>query len=117
MNTTGYDGHPYLSRDSCIDFKRELGFELGKCIRRKHRIVYQDHMNYVCNDIVSTFKVKILCFAERVRDMHDLAKYLPPPSTKGESAMSDNWIICNEDFTISDIRLAIKYGLPKSMRD
>ena len=36
---------------------------------------------------------------------------------KGESEMADNWKVCNGDFTISDIQLAIKDGIPKFMRD
>ena len=83
---------------------------------RKHRSVYQYHMQYFCNDIVKPFKVKIFRYSERVRDMHDLSKYLPPPFVKGESVMADNWSSCNEEFTISDIRLYINYRLPKSMR-
>ena len=74
-------------------------------------------MKYVRNDILKPLKVKIICYAERVREMHDLSNYLPPPTIKGESAMAANWNVCNEEFTISDIRLAIKDGLPKSMRD
>ena len=74
-------------------------------------------MNYVRNDIVKPFKVKILWNAERVREMHDLANYLPPPSMKGESEMAANWNVHNQEFTASDIRLAIKDGLPKSTRD
>ena len=31
--------------------------------------------------------------------------------------MAVNWNVRNEEFTISDIRLSIKCGLPKSMRD
>ena len=34
-DTTGYDGHPYLDKDRCVNFKRELWFELGRCIWRK----------------------------------------------------------------------------------
>ena len=30
--------------------------------------------------------------------------------------MADNWSICNEEFTTSDLQLAIKNRLPKSMR-
>ena len=74
-------------------------------------------MNYVCNDIVKPFKVKILRYADHVREMHDLEKYLPPPSIKVESAMAANWSVHNKQFTISDLQLAIKDGLPKSMRD
>ena len=56
----------------------------------KHRSVYQDHMKYVRNEIVKPFKVKILCYVERVREMHDIENYLTPPSMKGESAMASN---------------------------
>ena len=117
MDTTGYDRHDYLARDKCINFERELCFELCKCMRIKHQSVYQDHMKYVRNDIVKPFKVKIIRYAERVREMHDLEKYLPPPYMKGESATAANWNVHNEEFTISDLRLAIKGGLPKYMRD
>ena len=74
-------------------------------------------MKYVCNDILKPFKVKTIGYAERVREMHDLAKYLPPYSMKGESAMADNWNVRNKQFMISDLRLSIKYGISKSMRD
>ena len=57
---------------------------------RKHRSIYQDHIKYIWNDIVKPFKVKIIRYAERVNEMHDLAKYLLPPSMKGESAEAAN---------------------------
>ena len=95
-DTTEYDGNEYLARDKCIDFERELWLELGKCMWRKYQSVYQDHMKYVCNDIVKPFKFKILCYAKRVRDMHDLAQYLPPPSMKNESDEADNWDVRNQ---------------------
>ena len=84
---------------------------------RKHQSVYQDHMKYFRNDIVKPFKVKILCYTMRVRDMNELAKYLPPPLRKGESAMADNWEFRNEEVTAGDLRLAIRGGLHKSTRD
>ena len=84
---------------------------------RKHRSVYQDHINYVCNDIVKPFKFKILCYAERVREMHDLAKYLPPPSMKGESKMAAKWSVRNEQFTNSDLQRSIKDGVPPKIMD
>ena len=115
--TTGYDGHDYLARDKCVDFERELWFKLVKCMRRKHRSVYQDHMKYAHNDIVKPFKDKIICYAERVCEMHDLSNYLPPHLIKGGSVMADNCNFHNEKFTASDIRLAIKDGHPKYMRD
>ena len=84
---------------------------------RKHRSVYQDHMKYIHNDIVKTFKEKILCYSERMREMHDLDKYLPASLMKGESAEAANWTVRNQEFTASESRIAIKYGLPSSMKD
>ena len=77
-DTTGYDRHTYLANDKCVEFERELWFELWKFMWRKHFSVYQDHMKYVRNDIVKHFKVKILRYAKRMHDMYDLEKYLPP---------------------------------------
>ena len=74
-------------------------------------------MNYVCNDNVKPFKIKIHRYAERVREIHDLEKYLPPISMKGDSEMAASWSICNKELTISDLQLVIKEELPKSMRD
>ena len=98
-DTTGYDRHDYLALGKCVDFERELWFELGECIWRKHRSVYQDHMKYVRKYIVELFKVKIIRYAERMREMYYLYKYLPPPSIKGKSAEADNWTIHNQEFT------------------
>ena len=78
-DTMGYGGHVYLARDTCVNFDREIWFELGICMWRKHWSVYQDHMKYICNDIVKPFRVKILRYTERVIEMHELAKYIPPP--------------------------------------
>ena len=116
-DTTRYDGHDYLARDKCVDSKRDLWLELEKCMWRKHRSVYQDHIYYVCKYSVKPFKVKILCYAERIRDMYDLDKYLPPPSMKGEIAKADNWTSRNQEFTADEVRLATKDGLLKYTQD
>ena len=79
---------------------------------RKHRSIYQDHMKYIRNDIVNTLKVKIICYSESVRDMHDLAKYLPPPSMKGEIYEAANYTVRNQEFTDSEVQLIIKDRLP-----
>ena len=73
-DTIRYDRHAYLAIDKCVDFERELWFDLRKCMWRKNRSVYQDHMTYVRNDIVKLLKVKILCYDERMQEMHELAK-------------------------------------------
>ena len=49
---------------------------------RKHRSNFQDNVKYTHNDIVKIFRVWIIQYAERVHEMHDLSKYLPPPSMK-----------------------------------
>ena len=76
----GYDGDAYLGLDKCADFEKNIWFELGKCMWRKHRSLYQDHLKYVCNNILKPFRVGIICYLERVMKMHDLETYLPPPS-------------------------------------
>ena len=53
-------------------------------------------MKYIRNDIINTLKVKIICYSESVCDMHDLAKYLLPPSMKGDSGESYNWNVHNQ---------------------
>ena len=82
---------------------------------RKHQSVYQDHMRYIRNDIVKPFKAKNIRYAKRVREMHDIYKYLPPPLIKGKSSEADNWTVRNQEFTFSEIWLAIKDRLPSSM--
>ena len=69
-------------------------------------------MNYIGNDIVKPFKVKIISYSERVREMHDLAKYTHPPLIKDERYKVDNWTVQNQESTASEIWLEIKDGLP-----
>ena len=66
-------------------------------------------MNYIHNDIVKPFKIKILRYAERMCEMNDLANYLPPPSMKGKSAEEANWNVRIQEFMVSGIQFAIKY--------
>ena len=75
----GYDGDAYLVLDKCVELKKDLWFELGKAMWRKHRSVYQDYLKYICNDIVKPLCVVILRYVERVHNMHDLVKRLTPP--------------------------------------
>ena len=90
---------------------------LGKEMWRKHRSVYQDHLKYICNDIVKPFCVRIINYSKRVQYMHDLAKHLPSPSMKGDIYEADNCKFHNEELSVDDIRVSIKYGIPSSMND
>ena len=51
---------------------------------RKHRSIFHDHVGYIHIYIVNPFKVVIIQYYERVCDIYDLAKYLPPFSMKGQ---------------------------------
>ena len=115
--TAGYDGHAYLGMDKWFNFEKDICFELGKWMCRKHWSVYQDHLEYICNGSVKPFRVGILCYFNWVREMHDLAKYLSPPSMRGVSYDADNWKVRDQGLTVSEIRVAIKDGLPLSMQD
>ena len=85
---------------------------------RKHWRIYQDHLKYIHNYIVKPFGVGILCYAERVWEMHDLAKHLPPPpSMKGDGYETYYWKVSNGELYIDDIIVPIKDGLPSSMHD
>ena len=53
-------------------------------------------MKYANNDIVKTFRLKIIRYAERIREMQDLEKYLHPTLMKGEIAMESNWNVRNK---------------------
>ena len=86
-------------------------------MRKKNLILFQDHVKYIHNDIVKHFRVRILRYAEHVQDMHNLAKYLPPPSMKDKSYKSANWDVRNKGLSENDIRIAIKDGLPSYMQD
>ena len=72
----------YLGPNRCSDFEKDIWFELGKSMWKRHHRIYQGHVKYIHNDIVKTFRVIILQYADRVCEMHYLAKYSPPPLTK-----------------------------------
>ena len=73
-----YDGDAYLVMEKYVNFDKDIWFELGKCMWRKHRSVFQDHLKYICNDIVKPFCVGIICCYEHVQEIHDPEKHLPP---------------------------------------
>ena len=52
---------------------------------RRHRSTLKDHVKQIQNDIVKNLIVDIIQYAESVSETHDLAKYLPPPSTTENS--------------------------------
>ena len=77
-------GDPISGSELSAYFEKEFWFNFGKSMGRKHWSIFQDHVKYIHNDIVKPFRLIILQYAERARDMHNLAKYTPPPSMKGD---------------------------------
>ena len=57
----------------------------------KHRSNFQDHVKNTQNDIVKPFRVRILQYVESARDMHNLAKCLPPHLMKGREYYKADW--------------------------
>ena len=96
-NADGLDnnGDAYLGLYKCTDFNKELWFELGKCMWRKHCSIFQDHLRYICNDIVKPSRVGVIRYFERVQDMNYLEKNLPTTSTKDESFGAASLDVCN----------------------
>ena len=50
---------------------------------RNQRSTFKDNVKYNKNETAKNFREGLLQYAKRVHDMHNLAKYPPPPSTKG----------------------------------
>ena len=63
------------------------------------------------------FRVVTFQYAERVCDLHYLAKYLSPPSTKGVSFESASWDVRDKEFSNKAIRVATKGRLSLSILD
>ena len=82
--------------DKGANFEKELWFDMGKCMWRKHHSVLQDHLKYIRNDIVKPSQVRIICYYERVKEIHNLEKYLPPPSKKGKIFEAASWKVYNK---------------------
>ena len=59
-----HDEDSYLELDKCVDSEKDICFEFGKCIWRKHRSVFQDHLKYIHNDIVNPFCVEFFLYSE-----------------------------------------------------
>ena len=65
-------GDMYLGAHRLLDFEKEIWFELGKIIWKKHRSVLQDHIKYIHNENLKPFRVFILQYAKSAHEMHDI---------------------------------------------
>ena len=84
---------------------------------RKHQSIFQDHLKYICNDIVKPFCVRIFHYAESVKEMHVLANHLYPLLMKSNVYEAANWKVRNKELSVHDIQVAIKDGIPSSIQE
>ena len=78
------DWGPISRVDWCGGFEKKLWFDLGKIMWKNCCSIFQDHVKYIHNYIVNTFRVVIIQYAEIIRDIRDLYIFLPPSSKKGD---------------------------------
>ena len=82
-NGLAYDRYTYLRLKKYVNSEKEIWFDFGKAMWRKHRRVFQEHLNYIQNYTVKPFCAGIIRYAKRVKDMHDLAKHSTPSFDEG----------------------------------
>ena len=70
---------------------------VGGVMWRKRRSAFQYHMKYIHTYTLKNFRVSILQYVERIREMHELGKYLPPPPKKGDMYSEANWRFRNHN--------------------
>ena len=74
----GEAGDEISSEDIFIDLNRSLWFVLGRSMWKKHCNFFEENLYYIMNDIQKPFNVVILEYDERMREMFEIAKLLPP---------------------------------------
>ena len=66
-------------------------------------------LDCIHNDIVNPYRVSILHYVKRVRNMHDIDNFLPLPSRKGDKFDQENWKVRNKEFSDDEICVATNY--------
>ena len=60
-------------------------------------VIYNEHVLYIHNDIVKPFSFGIIQYVGHIQDMHNLIKYLPPPSRKGGEFEQADWNVRDKE--------------------
>ena len=55
---TNSDGYLVSWSDRCEYFKKEIWFELGECMYRRHCYTFKEHIEYIHNEIVKNYRVR-----------------------------------------------------------
>ena len=63
------------------------------------------------------FSFGIIQYVGHIQDMHNLIKYLPPPSMKGGEFEQADWNVRDKEWNEDVISVATKYRLPISMNN
>ena len=93
---------------------------MGKIMWWKHWSNFKDNVKYIHNDVAKPFRVSILQYNELANEMNELAKYFTPhhpPSKKYDMYGQAKWRVRDCNFTVYDIRVTTKDGLPTFMQD
>ena len=67
-------GNMYLGQDRCLDFEKDIWFELGKSMWKKNRRDFREYVKYIHNDIVKPFRVGIILYTKHINSMNNLEK-------------------------------------------
>ena len=86
-------GDPIRGEERCAYFEKEFLFELVNIMWGKHQSIFQYHFSYIHNEILKPFGISILQYAQRILEMHYLAKYIHPPLMKGCEYNKAYWSI------------------------
>ena len=89
-------GYIFTLLEGCAYFEKELWFKLGKSTWINHRITLQEHVKYNHNYILKLFRFIIFQYAEIIRKMHNLPKYLPLHLMKGGEYNEADWFVCDK---------------------
>ena len=65
------------------EFKKEPWFKLWNSMWWKHQSTFKFHIEFIHNDIMKLFRLSILQYDYRAREMHVLAKHLSNSFIKG----------------------------------
>ena len=98
------DGRAVTVAERWIAFEKELWFYMGNSMCRKHHSVFQDHYKYMHNGIMKPFRVGILQYTKHVRNIHDLAKFLPK-FWRREMSMTKHITLSTTKNYLGDLRI------------
>ena len=68
-------------------------------MQRKHRLVFQDNVKYINNNISKPFRVGILQYDNHIHQVHDLDKLLPTNLKKEGMMDQEYWSVRDEELT------------------